>query len=197
MRWDHARQFNGDRTPRSTSVHESGGTDDDLLRRCRIGDAAAWDELVERYESLIFARALSGGLVRADAADVTQATFVALLEAGLELRDGERLSSWLMTVAHRHVWRVRRQVSRDAAVELPEQPVTTIEDWERVAVLQDALVRLGSPCDEMLTALYLEPGRPTYQAVARRFGLAIGSIGPKRARCLARLRELMDESVEP
>ena len=75
--------------------------------------------------------------------------------------------------------------------------MTTIEDWERVAVLQDALVRLGSPCDEMLTALYLDPSRPTYHAVARRFGLAIGSVGPKRARCLARLRELMDEAAEP
>ena len=193
MRSDHARHVDGDRTQR-TSVHEVGGTDDDLLRRCRAGDEVAWDELVSRYESLIFARALGGGLDRADAADVTQATFVALLEVGLELRDGERLSSWLMTVAHRQVWRARRQASRDSTVELPLQPVTTIEEWEQVSVLQDALVRLGSPCHDLLAALYLDPSRPTYQAVASRFGVALGSVGPKRARCLAKLRELMDES---
>src|ERR671932_568221 len=72
--------------------------DRDLLDRCQDGDAHAWEMLVARYERLIFSVALRNGLTREDAADVTQTTFVALLESMGRLRaDGERVSYWLMT----------------------------------------------------------------------------------------------------
>ena len=82
--------------------------DSDLLHRCHDGDAHAWEALVTRYERLIFSVALRNGLTREDAADVTQTTFVALLESMARLRDDDRVSYWLMTVARRQAWRLRR-----------------------------------------------------------------------------------------
>ena len=60
---------------------DSGLSDATLLARCRTGDGAAWHVLVERYERPVFSVARSGGLDVEDAADVTQTTFVALLDS--------------------------------------------------------------------------------------------------------------------
>lgn len=193
MHADQAKSEHGDGLSGTWSRQPAEPTDPELLRGCRRGDPASWDALVRRYEPLVFSCARAGGLSRPDAADVTQGVFVALLDAGLEVRDDERLGSWLLTVTHRQVWRARRHLDRHADVDLPDQPRDTIQDWERMAVLYDAVVRIGSPCRELVSALYLDPARPTYAAVARRLGVAPGTIGPKRARCLQRLRLLMDE----
>ncbi len=167
--------------------------DRDLLQRCRSGDARAWEALVRRYERLVFSVALRNGVNREDAADVTQSSFIALLDAIDVLRDDERLGSWLMTVARRQSWRIRRRSERERA--LPDGSATAdnvIEDWDQVAWVHGALQELGDPCRELLVALYFDPNEPSYADVADRLGRAIGGIGPLRARCLARLRELME-----
>ena len=80
-----------------------------------------------------------------------------------------------------------------AGLRPPAAQGNTIEEWEQLTVLYDGLQRLGSPCRELLFGLYLDPGRPTYAAVARRLGMAVGTIGPGRGRCLTRLRELLEQ----
>src|ERR1700677_2093187 len=82
--------------------------DAELVAACRTGDQEAWGLLVERYERLVFSVALRNGVSREEAADITQMTFMALLESIGRLRDDERLASWLMSVARRLAWRQRR-----------------------------------------------------------------------------------------
>jgi DNA-directed RNA polymerase specialized sigma24 family protein len=67
------------------------------------------------------------------------------------------------------------------------------ERWELINWLHDGLSQLDEPCRALLLALYFDPERPSYSDVAARLGLPVGSIGPKRARCLRRLREIMRE----
>ncbi|WGL51009.1 sigma-70 family RNA polymerase sigma factor [Nocardioides sp. BP30] len=170
-------------------------TDAELLRRCRHQDPEAWQLLVERYERLIFSVALRNGLSREDAADITQTTFVALIDSLDRVRDEERLASWLMTVARRQAWRLRntsrRAMPLESAPELAEDPLS---DWDTLVTLHDSLSTLGGTCRELLLALYFDPEEPSYVDIAQRFGRAVGGIGPLRGRCLARLRELMAES---
>jgi len=169
-------------------------TDAELLSRCRAHDAAAWDLLVERYERLIYAVALRNGVSAEDAADITQSTFVALIDSLDRIRDEERLASWLMTVARRQAWRVRdrsrQTLTLDTDIETPTDPFA---DWETLTVLHDALTQLGGTCRELLLALYFDPDEPSYAEIASRFGRAIGGIGPLRGRCLERLRGLIEE----
>jgi RNA polymerase sigma factor (sigma-70 family) len=157
----------------------------------------AWDLLVHRYERLVFSVAMRNGLARPDAADVTQATFLVLLESLDSIEDDRRLASWLMTVARRQAWRLKDRWAREAPVGLHDPPgdpdVDDFVSWERVATLHEALDRLGSPCSDLLRALYLDPGQPSYAALATRLGRRIGSIGPMRSRCLNRLRSLLAE----
>jgi RNA polymerase sigma factor (sigma-70 family) len=164
-----------------------------LLARCRMGDGVAWHDLVDRYQRLVFGVALRAGLDVEDAADVTQTTFVALLDSITQLRSDERLASWLMTVARRSAWRTRRRREQEIGVaELP--PVADDRDWEQVAALHEGLGRLAAPCRDLLAALYFDPTEPSYEQIALRLGRAIGGIGPMRARCLQRLRKLIDDA---
>ncbi len=172
-------------------------SDSALLHRCRRGDAAAWDTLVRRYEGLVFGVALNNGASREEASDITQTTFVALLDSIEDLRADDRLAGWLTTVARRSTWQVRRDAGRHGlAPALQPETLDPITDWERVAWMHESLQRLDEPCRELLTALYLDPSGPSYQSVARSTGRAIGTIGPMRARCLERLRALMTDGLQ-
>jgi RNA polymerase sigma factor (sigma-70 family) len=173
---------------------ESGSTSQ-LLADCRDGDAEAWNRLVERYERLVFSVALHNGLSREDAADVTQTVFVVLLESLDRIRMDESLGFWLMTVSRRNAWRIRKRRQREslsnAVVELPDDPVSA---WDDVVVVHEALEQLAPPCRELILALYFDPSAPSYAEIAARMDRAPGGIGPLRARCLERLRALMEET---
>lgn len=169
-------------------------SDQELLRRCRARDADAWDLLVDRYERLVYSVARRNGLGAEDAADVTQSTFVTLIDSLDRIRDEDKLPSWLMTVARRQSWRVRnlsrRSVTIDAVPETAEDPWA---DWATVTTLHDALADLGGTCRELLIALYLDAASPSYAEIAARMGRSIGGIGPLRGRCLDKLRRLLEE----
>lgn len=171
-------------------------TDADLLARCRERDATAWDQLVSRYERLVYSVALRNGLGDADAADVTQNTFVTLIDSLDRLRDEERLASWLMTVARRQSWRVRNLNRRTVDLEqVGEDVADPVAEWDTVIALHDALATLGGTCRELLQALYLDPAGPSYAEIARHFGRSIGGIGPLRGRCLEKLRGILEEDI--
>ncbi len=172
-------------------------TDGALLRACRAGDAQAWDELIERYERLVFSVALRNGLEREDAADVTQEVFVALLDAVGSLKDDAALASWLMTVARRTAWRVRSRNARTRRpVEEDALAPDPVDDWTSVTVLHDAVARLGDPCRTLIIQLYLDADQASYAEIAARMGRSIGGIGPLRGRCLARLRDMIGEDFQ-
>lgn len=167
-----------------------------LLAACRNGDAQAWDTLVARYERLIFTVARRNGLSREDAADVTQTTFVALLDSIGRLRDEQRLPYWLMTVARRQAWRLRDRGREELSVAwMDTETVDPIPEYERVAAVHEGLGRLGGPCRDLLLALYFDPAEPSYGEIALRLGRAVGSLGPMRARCLQKLRRVLGDEA--
>lgn len=127
-------------------------------------------ELVDRYQRLVF----SDGLDVEDAADVTQTTFVALLDSVTALRSDERLALWLVTVARRTAWQPRPRRERECVAELPR--ATDARDWEQVAAVHERLGRLGAPCRDLIAALYFDAGEPSYGEIAHRMGRAIGVI---------------------
>lgn len=172
--------------------HVATPSDADLLARCREGEPEAWDELVGRYERLIYSVALRNGLGHEEAADITQSTFLELLDSLQRIRDEDRLASWLMTVARRQAWRQRSRLRRLTTLDdVPEQTHDPFADWAEVATLHDALSTLGGTCRELLLSLYFDPDQPSYSAIAQSLGRSIGGIGPLRGRCLARLRGIL------
>jgi RNA polymerase sigma factor (sigma-70 family) len=167
-----------------------------------VGDSTAWDDLVDRFSTFIWAIARGQGLSPTDAAEVSQTTWLRLAEHIGEINDPLRVGAWLATTARRESIRIARLGARYVLVdpweyvdetateeELDEELVTQ----ERDLVIQHALALLPSRCRELLNALVLADPPLTYKQISEESDMAIGSIGPTRARCLEHLKELIDE----
>jgi RNA polymerase sigma factor (sigma-70 family) len=75
---------------------------------------------------------------------------------------------------------------------LPEDALADLQQADQV---RRALDRLDERCRTLLTLLFGEEELPGgYEAVAQRLGTPVGSIGPTRARCLGKLRRLVEEA---
>jgi RNA polymerase sigma factor (sigma-70 family) len=177
--------------------------DRDLIRGCRAGDVNAWRRLLDRYERRVFSVPRRYGLSREDAADITQLTFTILVEALDTLPEDSNLGAWLITVARRHTWRLLDRNRREAAGDhenlsedntlVAKGGAEDVEHWERTAWLDYGLSHVSKACRDLLSALYLEPEQPSYAEIAARLGMAVGSVGPTRIRCLKRIRQVLDD----
>jgi RNA polymerase sigma factor (sigma-70 family) len=178
-------------------------TDPQLLELCRQGREDGWEQLVLRYERLVFSIPLNYGLTRADAADVSQHAFTSLVEHLDRLRPDSNLGGWLATVARHHALRLIRQRQREMLgqeEDVAESPLlANVSDgsatahWERVDWLNQGLELLDERCRKLLLLLYFSEEQPAYEEVAAALDLRVGSVGPIRGRCLGRLRAILVE----
>jgi RNA polymerase sigma factor (sigma-70 family) len=189
-------------------------SDEELLAHCRRGGQAAWAVLVRRYQRLIYTVSRRAGLSDEAAADVFQFTFARLVEHLDRLEDASRLRAWLVTTAKRESLRLleqsRRLVQPNPAAagddpDADDDPLARIEDpsplpealladLQQQHVLRQAVERLDERSRRFVELVFLQEEPLPYSEVAARLGIAEGSIGPTRARCLAKLRALMERS---
>lgn len=179
--------------------------DDDhyLVKECLRGNEAAWSALIDKYKRLIYSIPVKYQAPQEDAADIFQAVCLELFSELPKLRKVESLRSWLITVAHHKClhWKQKRQsveVAADAEAEDPPDentpvPQELLEETEREQILRDAMTRLNPRCQEMIRLLFFETPVLPYAEVAQRLGLATGSIGFIRGRCLKRLEQILGE----
>jgi RNA polymerase sigma factor (sigma-70 family) len=167
------------------------------LERARGGEVGALDDVVRELTPLLWHVARAQGLEFADAADVVQTTWLELLRRLHEIRSPQALTAWLISTTKREAWQVNRRRRRfaDADAELLDSvPDPSGELGERlIADERDrALWRhfraLSQRCRELLRIVAMVD-RPDYDVVAEALGMPRGSVGPTRARCLAKLRE--------
>jgi RNA polymerase sigma factor (sigma-70 family) len=172
-----------------------GRSNEDLLRGAAAGDTLAWDAIVDRYGSLLWAIARGFRLDPACAGDVVQTTWLRLVENLDRIADPERLPGWLATTIRRECLRKIRQVNRERPVdEVPDRQDDAAQDGftrvavaERDAALYHAMDLIPARSQRLLRVLMANP-QPTYAAVARALDMPIGSIGPARRRALDHLR---------
>jgi RNA polymerase sigma factor (sigma-70 family) len=180
----------------------SGWSDARLIRGCLNGDDRAWAVLIAKYKRLIYSIPRKYGAGPEDAADIFQAVCLELFSELPRLRKRSAFRSWLITVTAHQAFQWKQKIGRRAEDELtPEDaqrldtgpPADLIEEVEREQMLRDAIAELPPRCREMITMLfYREPPLP-YRDVARELGLATGSIGFIRGRCLKRLERMLEQ----
>lgn len=173
-----------------------------LIKQCLSGSEEAWSLLIEKYKALIYSIPVKYRLPAHEAAEVFQATCLELLTRLPELRKPKALPKWLMQVAHHQCYRWKQQqarvVSRDADPTLPE-PATpaiaeaVVQETQEEQLLREAMASLTPQCKRLVELLFVEsPPRP-YAEVAEELGLAVGSIGFTRQKCVERLRRKLKE----
>src|SRR5436305_889496 len=86
-----------------------------LVRSAGGGDTAAWNAIVERFSSLVWATARAHRLSRDDASDVAQTTWLRLVEHLDRIREPDRLGAWLATTARHESLRTIRRGAREQA----------------------------------------------------------------------------------
>jgi RNA polymerase sigma factor (sigma-70 family) len=167
-----------------------------LVRAAAAGDQTALTKLVERFGARVRAVARSHRLSAHDIEDVMQTTWLRFHEHVAKIRDPHAVGAWLETTARRESQRVLRANTRERPTDdelVLDAPVPPVEEQrlgasERRMAVAVALAQLPGHQRELLSMLFSEPG-PSYVEISRTLGMPIGSIGPTRARCLARLRE--------
>jgi RNA polymerase sigma factor (sigma-70 family) len=175
----------------------------EFVRRAADGDRKAWNRLVDQYARLIWSITIDFKLAESDAADVAQTTWLRLLEHIDRIEYPDRVGSWLAATARNECLRslaARKRVvlghedveSDSAVAHEPEVDERLLAD-ERAKVVRDALSRLPSRWQRLLEMLMADPPA-SYADISDELELPIGSIGPTRGRCLARLRVLLQAS---
>ncbi len=166
-----------------------------LVRAASREDRGAWNVLVEEFGGMVWAIARAHRLSDADAADVSQSTWLLLLEHLDSIHEPERVGAWLATTARRECLRVLRAAQRyvlsgeefvEAAANDPE--LDSVLTAERDRVLWQCFARLR-PSDQALLRLLVAGPRLAYEEISAALDMPIGSIGPTRARALERLQK--------
>jgi RNA polymerase sigma factor (sigma-70 family) len=183
--------------------HRAAGiarSDEDLVKACLNGSEDAWGALIEKYRNLVYSVPMKYRMTPEDAADIFQAVWTDLFTELPRLRSPGALKSWLITVAgHKcYQWK-RKQVARNVVSEACPEPAdtqATFVDWrqqvEREQILRDAMLGLSDRCREMMRLLFYQQPPLPYKEVGARLGLAEGSIGFIRGRCLSKLRTALE-----
>lgn len=178
-----------------------------LLHLARHGDEAALTAIVDRFDGLLWSVVRSFRLGDAQAADVVQTTWLRMIENLRTIRDPERLPGWLRTTAQRASIETIRRTRRESQLDLHQtdlgapgnrdagrhdnEPEASVVRTERVAMVRRAVQELPNRHQELLGLLVASPP-VSYQEISARLGMPVGSIGPTRARLLARLRTALE-----
>jgi len=180
-------------------------SDRELVAACLGGDEAAWHALIDRYNRLIFSIPLKLGLSRDEATDIFQAVCLDLVSELPRVRDPQALPAWLIQVTRHKVLKAKRKSERYIPDEngradlMPaadsDMPDALIRDLQRTQSLRDAVDGLSARCRQMVQMLFFEETPRPYREVAAELGVAVGSIGFLRSRCLDRLRTSMERIV--
>ena len=168
-------------------------SDADLVARCRAGEQAAWEALVDRYARYVYAIATRVyRLGPEDSEDVFQEVFARVFERLDTLRDGDALRPWIAQTARNCAVDTLRRSGREIAVEeLPDEPDESLARLDEALTVHAALDRLSPDCHEILDRFFCRD--ESYRTISGDLELPSGTIASRIARCLTRLRDVLGE----
>jgi RNA polymerase sigma factor (sigma-70 family) len=129
--------------------------------------------------------------------DVSQTVWLQLFLHLVTIREPEALRGWIATTARRASLRLTMSISRTIPVNPMDETVRNLHAvdaevdahvlrTEMLQAVRDGLAELPAPQRDLLVLLASSP-RLSYRDISERLGMPVGSIGPTRARAVARL----------
>jgi len=168
-------------------------SDRELIDACLRGEQDAWNELILRYQRLIYSVARKLCPHIEDSADVFQRVCLDLFQSLKTLRNNQTLPAWLITVTKRRAYAVLKNTKENIPIEdYFSENAPHVEAIEKEFLLERSVAELPERCQQLIQLLYFDSDEPSYQEVSRRTGMPVASIGPTRARCLEKLRKLLE-----
>jgi len=177
--------------------------DEQLVQACLEDNQEAWGALVNKYRNLIFSVPIKLGLSRDDASEVFQNVCLTLISELRRIREPRTLAAWLIQVTAHECFHWRRKNHRHKAVDLnaSERELhvpagltdVMIDQLRREQILREAIAELPPRCNVLIRMLFFTTPALPYEEIAVQLGLAKGSIGFIRMRCLKRLRRYLEQ----
>lgn len=179
-------------------------TDERLVKACLGGQEEAWNALVDKYKNLVYSVILKYRTTQEEAADIFQSVWLEAYNDLGKLRKHDSFKSWLlkMTSNNCYHWKKKKQLQEnreghDLGPEDLEESLavapTILEELERDQLVREAIHTLPDRCREMVQLLFFTHPQPPYKEVAEKLGLAVGSIGFIRGRCLKKLQKALED----
>jgi RNA polymerase sigma-70 factor (ECF subfamily) len=173
-------------------------TDAELVRRCRAGDAEAWDELVARFSRYVYAVSVKGfRLGEEDAEDVFQEVFTRVFTRLDTLRDDSALRPWIAQLTRRLCLDTissgtKEQPTAEIAM---EEGGVDLDEIDEAFTVREAVTALPEVCQEILDRFFSRD--QSYRTISSELHLPSGTIASRIARCLQKLREELEGRNEP
>jgi len=169
-------------------------SDAQLVSRCREGDAAAWNEFVERFSRYVYAICGRGfRLAQHDAEDVFQEVFARAFERLSELRSDDAVRPWLAQLTRRLCIDRLRLNARDTPSE-SEPDEREVDDvltmLDEAMTVRAALDKVGDPCREILDRFFCRD--ESYRTIGDLLEIPAGTIASRISRCLEKVRAEID-----
>jgi RNA polymerase sigma-70 factor, ECF subfamily len=187
-----------------------------LLRRCRRGEAAAWDELFNLHYAAAgrFVVQLANDFTREDVEEICQEVFLSVIKNLRDFRAGSQFQTWLFRIAANKArdYRARLVAAKrgggQTTVSLQAQdpetglsldppgtapaPDEALLSSERAELVHRALETIGDPCRELLELRYF--GELSYEEIGRALRLNVKTVGSRLSKCLDRFEGLAQKS---
>lgn len=178
--------------------------DEKLVGLCLRGDEPAWRVLVDKYKNLVYSLILKYRPDPEEATDLFQGVWLDAFNDLPKLQKHGSFKSWLISLVNHKCYHWRQQQSRKGQLEVPMDDPESLQEHVAIApefvseletqqLVREALRQLSPRCQELLHLLFFAKPPKPYQEVAEQLGLAVGSIGFIRGRCLKKLQALFEQ----
>ena len=187
-------------------------SEDELLARCRRGDAAAWNNLFDAHYAAAgrFIFQLASDFTVEDTEEICQEVFLSVIK-NLDSFQGEsRLQTWIFRIAANKArdFREKRNAGKrgggqttislhaenpetgltpDPPTDAPE-PDEFLMNAESAGLVRESLVQLGEPCREIVELRYF--GDLSYEELSATLKLNPKTVSSRLSKCLDRLEEI-------
>ena len=168
-------------------------SDADLVQRCRTGDSAAWNELVERYSRYVYAICIRGfRLSEADAEDVFQDVFTRAFMRLETLRDDSALRPWIAQLTRRRCLDAVSARGREQPVDevVADEGSADMQEVDEAFAVREAVAGLSDACQDILDRFFARD--QSYRTISDELDIPAGTIGSRIARCLRKLRDELE-----
>jgi RNA polymerase sigma factor (sigma-70 family) len=178
----------------------AAATDAEIVSRCRAGEEAAWNELVERFSRYVYAIAVQGyRLSESDAEDVFQEVFARTYERLDRLRDDAAVRPWLAQLTRNLcVDKLRDKARVEPTEDVDGGADETLSELDLAMTVRAALDAVGEPCSDLLDRFFARD--ESYKTISEQLELPAGTIASRISRCLVKLRgqiEGRNDGFEP
>jgi RNA polymerase sigma factor (sigma-70 family) len=169
----------------------AAATDAQIVARCRAGEEAAWNELVERFSRYVYAIAVQAfRLPPHDAEDVFQDVFARVYEHLGRLRSDEAIRPWIAQLTRRLCIDRLRAGGRAAPTDPDEIELAELDETlsrlDEAMTVQAGLDAIGDSCRQILDRFFCRD--QSYRVIGEALELPAGTIASRISRCLSKLR---------